>query len=147
MAFLDTAERQKPAPAEPAPAVDLAAAHSAVARLTKEYPNLARASLSEARDRFDRASGAGSDQAMVELRRFAHNFAGQGASFNFPLITDIANTMRAYLKEKGRPDALDRTVVDAFFAAIEEALDRQLCGECGPEARAILDRLTDLAAA
>lgn len=118
-----------------------AAAQSAVERLTRQYPQMARASLAETRACYARGGEIDPEEVMLELRRFAHNFTGQGASFNYPLITDIADSLRAHLHSCSSLAALKPTVVEAHFDAIQAVLDKELSGDGGAEGEAIMARL------
>ena len=144
MAYRNGAEPSQEANAAMQRSARFAAAQSAVERLTKQYPHMARASLAETRTCYARSGELDPEEVMLELRRFAHNFTGQGASFNYPLITDIANSLRAHLHSCGSLAALRPTVVEAHFNAIEEVLDKQLSGDGGAEGEAIMARLTGM---
>lgn len=121
-----------------------AAAQSAVERLTKQYPAMARAGLVETRECYARCGETDPESVMLELRRFAHNFTGQGASFNYPLITDIADSLRAHLHECGSMAALKPTIVEAHFKAIEDVLDSELSGDGGSEGEKIMTKLASM---
>lgn len=144
MPFLDHAEYSVPQTTKLPPSVNFAAAQSAVERLTREYPAMARRNLKEIRVQFANCDCGDPEEVHLELRRFAHNFTGQGASFNYPVISDIGNSLRKYLQEYGQLDSLDFDVVEAHFDAIEDALDGELSGDVGEEGMAILARLHNL---
>lgn len=105
---------------------------------------MARCSLQEIRDKFTNNDCDDPEELHLELRRFAHNFTGQGASFNYPVISDIGNSLRIYLQENEQFESLERVVIEAHFDAIQDALDGELCGDSGEEGAAILARLHDL---
>jgi hypothetical protein len=144
MSFIDHAECSVPHTTKLPPSVDLAAAQSAVERLTREYPAMANYNLKEIRNKFTNFDCGDSEEMHLELRRFAHNFTGQEASFNYPVISDIGNSLRLYLQEYGEFESLELNVVEAHFDAIEGALDSELSGDVGEEGAAILARLHDL---
>lgn len=126
------------------PSVNFAAAQSAVEKLTREYPAMARRTLKEIRVQFANSGCGDSEEMHLELRRFAHNFTGQGASFNYPVISDIGNSLRIYLQEFEQFESLDFDIVEAHFDAIEDALDGELSGDVGEDGASILARLQNL---
>ncbi len=131
MAFLDETEQADAAAVTLPPTVDFEAAQSAVEKLIGEYPSLAKCNLREMKSRFSEFCGDNPEEEMMELRRFAHNFTGQGASFNYPLISEIADSLRLYLRACGAYSSLKRGVVETHLDAMQEVLDRGLSGEGG----------------
>jgi hypothetical protein len=144
MPFLDHAECSVPQATKLPPSVNFAAAQSAVERLTREYPAMARHNLEEIKIKIANKNIGDPEEMHLELRRFAHNFTGQGASFNYPVISDIGNSLRVYLQEYGQFESLDLHVVEAHFEAIEDALDGELSGDVGEDGAAILTKLHSL---
>lgn len=144
MYFLDHAECTVAQTTKLPPSVNFAAAQSAVERLTREYPAMARRNLKEIRAQVANCDCGDPEEIHLELRRFAHNFTGQGASFNYPVISDIGNSLRIYLQEYGEFESLELDVVKAHFDAIEDALDGELSGDVGEDGAAILARLHNL---
>ncbi len=144
MAFIDSAESVK---GEMFPTViDMEAAQQVIERLSRDYPALAGGSLEAVRKDFSNFRGDNPDEELMELRRFAHNFIGQGASFNYPLITEIAESLRGYLHACGEFSAINRSIVEAHFEAIQDVFDNVLSGEGGPVGRAIRKRLENIVA-
>src|SRR5262249_59846534 len=70
-------------------------AEAAVADLARDYPTWALTDVAKARAALDTArDDAGQRGAQVEaLFRIAHDLKGQGASFGFPLVTRIAQSL------------------------------------------------------
>ena len=146
MSLFEHAKSSETEPEKSPTSVDFAAAQSAVERLTRQYPAMARTNLMEIRDLFSPSEEGDPEEVMQELRKFAHNFTGQGASFNFPLISEIADLLHHYLHACGSYPALRREVVEAYFDAVQEVLDKELSGDGGDEGRAILARLQGVTA-
>jgi hypothetical protein len=130
----------------PPDSVDFSAAQSAVERLTREYPAIALSNLKAMRGKYKYLKGENPEEELQELRTFAHNFAGQGASFNFPLVSKIADSLRAYLRSRGIFSALKRDIVEAHFEALHEVLDNVLSSDGGDAGRAVLARLENTVA-
>lgn len=73
----------------------LARAQAAVDDLAKGYTTWARADVDRARQALDAALGERAQRArhVEELFRVAHDLKGQGASFGYPLVTRIADSL------------------------------------------------------
>lgn len=73
----------------------LARAQAAVDDLAKGYTTWARADVDRARKALDSALAdpAGRGRHVEELFRVAHDLKGQGASFGYPLVTAIADSL------------------------------------------------------
>lgn len=141
MSYLDDPDQSGALADDVPPTVDFAAAQSAVDKLIEEYPAHAKHNLNEIKNRFSKFCGNDPEEEMLELRRFAHNFTGQGASFNYPLISEIAESLRVYLNACGVFSALKRGVVETHFDAMQEVLDRGLSGDSGDAGFAIRARV------
>lgn len=122
------------------------AAQTAIAKLNDEYLALARVQIDKVRCKFAARDGADADDVVSELHWFAHNQYGQGATFNYPLISEIAGSFRDYLKRCDGLEAMQSAVIEAHFDAMDETFDKALCGEFGNEGEWILARLADLSA-
>lgn len=125
----------------------LSAAKAAVEKLNSEYPKLARGQLGKVRRSYAARDSVDADELVSELRWFAHDQCGQGATFNYPLISEIAQSFRTYLKRSGSLIDMQPVVIETYFDAMDETFDKALCGEFGREGALILARLTDLSAA
>lgn len=124
----------------------LEAANAVVEKLSGAYPAHAKANLQEIREKFARRMNFEKNEVKFALYRFAHNLEGQGALFHYPLISEIAELFGRYIKSQEARTEFRCTVVEAYFDAIEEVLDRKLAGDRGREGAAILKRLGDFAA-
>lgn len=73
----------------------LARAQAAVDDLAKGYTTWARADVDRARKALDAALAEPAQRAkqVEELFRVAHDLKGQGASFGYPLVTRIADSL------------------------------------------------------
>ena len=71
----------------------LEATNAAVAKLAVAYPSMVETDMREIRATLAGGASGNPIDMAGELRRFAHNFMGQGASFGYPLISAIAKSM------------------------------------------------------
>jgi len=121
----------------------LEAANAVVERLSGAYPAHAKNSLREIREIFSGRMNVEKKDMKFALHRFAHNLEGQGTSFHYPLISEIAESFGRFLQAQEAHADLGCTVVERYFDAIEEVLDRKLAGDCGREGAAIMKSLGD----
>jgi chemotaxis protein histidine kinase CheA len=82
----------------------------------------------------------------AEAHNIAHNLKGQGASFGYPLITSIAQSLLALLRgeEKSAPCAIK--VALAHVTALHTILEKNIQGGGGPRGEALVKRLGELTA-
>lgn len=143
MPFSNRARDSEAETVETPSSVDMTAALSAVERLTRLYPTTARKTLAEIGERVAGLDAENADAVLHDLRRFAHNFSGQGASFNYPLISEIADSLRAVLHACADGAALRRPLLEAHFGAMQAVLDRELSGDGGDEGCALMSSLKE----
>jgi chemotaxis protein histidine kinase CheA len=112
----------------------LARAEAAVADLAKDYASWALADVAKARTALATAAADPAQRArQVEaLFRIAHDLKGQGASFGFPLITKIGQSLCILTRDRGhdyRAGHLD--LAKSHLDAIELVLTKGIKGEGG----------------
>lgn len=125
----------------------LACAETAVAKLAGAYIQCAledvaalRTALAAARAEPHRLA----DYAAT-LHGLAHNVAGQGGTFGFPLVSRIGASLCRLLRERDRlaEGALD--IVAAHIGAIALVLDHRIAGDGGALGEAMAAQLEKLA--
>ena len=142
----DQKERSDVAGLEALNPARLEATNAAVAKLAMAYPSMVETDMREIRATLAGGASGNPIDMAGELRRFAHNFKGQGASFGNPLISAIAKSMHDYLHAHDQAAELRRDTVEGHLDAIDEVFDRRLTGDYGAEGAAILNRLATLPA-
>lgn len=82
----------------------------------------------------------------AEVHNIAHNLKGQGASFGYPLITSVAQSLVALLRgqEKSEPRAIK--IALAHVTALSTILDKDIQGSGGPRGEDLVKRLGELTA-
>jgi hypothetical protein len=86
------------------------------------------------------AAPAMQDERRAAAARLAHDIKGQGASFGYQLITDIAMSLHHYLVRV--PAAQQRAaVVAAHLEALDAVARLKICGDGGAIGAAIVDTL------
>ena len=124
-------------------------AEAAVAELTESFRAWAGDSLVEARRELARARAepAGGPAAARAIFDIAHNLKGQGGSFRYDLVSEIAAGLCDYVTDaRGplAPVALD--VVEIHLAAIGFVLERRIEGAGGEMQVLLLGKLRQLVA-
>lgn len=111
----------------------LANAESGLAKLRAKYVEWVRDDIDEL---VSSCHGQFGEEALVRVRRAAHNLKGQGESFGYPLITAIGQSLFDYcdnLREPGpQVPAIVRAHVDAILKVVEQRLTES-GGEAGSE--------------
>jgi hypothetical protein len=124
----------------------LARAQAAVAALSRDYLNWARADLQQCRQHLAaaRAAPTRSQEHMAALFNVAHNIKGQGSSFGYPLMTRLGQSLCLLTRAV-------RSFEDADFALAAvhlETMDQVLCEQARDEGtEALRAKITRLEAA
>ncbi len=130
-------------------AAAIAAAEAALAALAAEYPTYAAADLAALHAAFDRlwarfegAPGpADCAQEAAGVFAVAHDIKGQGASFGYDLMTEVAGSLCELLRGRAALDLAEVEAAGAHIAALEDVLARGLTGDGGEDGRALLAAL------
>lgn len=124
----------------------VASAQAAVAGLADKYIGW----VNEDMRRLDAAIAAvpdgGDAAALRHVYDVAHDIKGQGSTFGYRLVTDIAHLLCRYVDEASKRGQFDRTVVDAHITALRTVIDNRIRGDAGDLGREILDALKSAAA-
>ena len=129
------------APAGGLSADAVARAEAALKGLAAEYERRAaqdvvrlKASLAELR------AGAPAQPVWDALHRVAHDMKGQGGTFDYLLISDVADRLCGFLK-RTTPDAQAAPSIGAFVEALATVLNTKLTGSGGEAGTAILNSI------
>jgi chemotaxis protein histidine kinase CheA len=112
----------------------LARAQAAVADLAKDYSGWALADVERARKALAAATddAAQRGQHMEELFRVAHDLKGQGASFGYPLVTKVGDSLcRLTRDRKMQYDARHLDLAKSHLDAVQLILTKEIKGEGG----------------
>ncbi|MBP5344555.1 MAG: hypothetical protein J6Y85_05745 [Alphaproteobacteria bacterium] len=120
-------------------------AEEAMADLARTFPAMATSSLqeiklalAEAMGTFDRER---TDIIKNKLYPKVHDLKGQGATFGYPLITDVGAHLCKFLVSKKSYNSADLQQIKQEVQAIETILWKKLKGDGGAKGAAILDML------
>ena len=94
----------------------IAKAEAAVAELAESYIDWALKDLAELQARFAaiRAETADPRQRVLDLFQTAHDMKGQGATFGYPLVTQVAKHLCHYVEGQLERDQLPDLTIDTF---------------------------------
>lgn len=114
-------------------------AEEAVSKLSEQYRDWALSDIETLRGCVENLSGDETrDDAVAKIRSIAHDMRGQGSTFGYPLITQIAQSISGALKMSLAPDDLI-----AHIDAVESIIENEATGDGGDKGRDILQSLED----
>lgn len=114
-------------------------AESIVASMGEEYLEWLRADLDELDKTLTEARG--SVRAVDQLRRKAHDIRGQGGSFGFPLISQVADALyKVMVSQNDILSAEGEGLTRGLFGALSLVVERQARGEGDAETREAVAR-------
>jgi chemotaxis protein histidine kinase CheA len=123
----------------------VASAQAAVAGLSDKYigwvnDDLKR--LDAAISRLVQAENAATLRAVYDV---AHDIKGQGSTFGYGLVTEIAHRLCRYVDAAAQRRKVDRTVIDAHVTALRTVVDNRIQGDAGELGAEILRALEEAA--
>ncbi len=125
-------------------AAALAQAQAAVAAMADVYIGWVTADLV----RLDEAV-AGIDPAapvagLKAAHGVAHDIKGQGSTFGYKLVTDIAAMLCRYLQRTAAEGRFDPEVIEAHVQALKTVVENRVQGDAGELGQEILTTLRDV---
>ena len=121
-------------------------AESVVASLGEEYLQW----LSEDLDRLDSqlTEARTSPRIVDQLRRKAHDIRGQGGSFGYPLISELADALHSIMAAQASGLAADdEDLSRELFVTMRMVVDRKALGDGDEETRASVSAIVNRVAA
>lgn len=83
-------------------------------------------------------------ETRERLTGLAHDIAGQGSNFGYPLMTQIGRSLEALLKTLTIADPRGQRLAVTHVAALRTVLENDIKGHGGAAGAALLARLQDL---
>lgn len=110
-------------------------AAAAIAGLSEQYLNQVQSDMVVMRDLLNRARTADAAERFRLIRDDffgkVHDMKGQGATFDYPLLTDLGGFACDYLRLKKEITPADLEVLDGLVADMDTVLSHRLTGEGG----------------
>ncbi|MEQ8345413.1 MAG: Hpt domain-containing protein [Sneathiellaceae bacterium] len=125
----------------------IAKAEAAVAELAESYLDWALKDLAELQARFAalRDDPEQSRRRVDELFQTAHDMKGQGATFGYPLVTQVAKHLCHYIEgQTDRDQRPDLAIVSAHVDALSAILRGKVSGDGGAIGAALVQELEEL---
>ncbi len=136
----DTQPTKETGPAAPTNAMSAeqaAAVNEALAALAKDYPAWTAKDMAKIRQlMIDARSIQGEDRENMvrkDLFRIAHNVKGQGATFGYPLMTEIGNHLCRYIESQPEINGEVLSEIKKHVDAMDTILKDKLTGDGGEE--------------
>ncbi len=109
--------------------------------LAKEYSIWVLQDLSALEGSYAQAcASAGDVRAKIireNLFRIAHDMKGQGATFDYELVTDIGNHLCRYIERQETFDDIQMQQIEAHIKALRQIIEHHLTGDGGDEGQAL----------
>ena len=126
----------------------IAAGEAAMAELAPQFLGWVKEDIARARAHVEAAAGA-ADQAsrdgeFREAFEAAHVIKGQGSSFGYPLMTEVAHTLCRLLRKADGTDERHVKVAQMHVNALELIVSQDIKGDGGPTGEALRAKLTKL---
>lgn len=85
-----------------------------------------------------------SDAALDDIFKLVHNMRGQGATFGFPLITEIGRSFCRYVRELPPQRAVKPALVDQHLKALQVVYDQSIKGGGDSVSREVVQALASV---
>lgn len=124
----------------------VANAQAAVAGLSDKYIGWVNDDLKRLDAAIARVADGHDAVALQAVYDVSHDIKGQGSTFGYALVTEIAHRLCRYTDEATRLHKVDRTVIDAHVTALRTVVDNRIQGNAGDLGAEILRALEEAAA-
>ncbi len=116
-----------------------------ISDLARQYPEWAKADVDDMFVLLDRAIAAKGVAryrlVREEFFRKAHDIKGQGATFGYPLMTDLGAAICDYLRDRPIFNDEDLKLMRAYVEDMSFVLNHHLTGDGGEAAAGVRERL------
>lgn len=121
----------------------IARAEAAVKEMAKDYRNWAQEDVAALEAALDEAQARPDDQAQAirTLFRVALDLKGQGTSFGYRLITEVGDSLAAFIEERKALGEFDQEVIASHISAMRAVLAEEVRDDGGETGRALIDGL------
>lgn len=120
-------------------------AEAKVADLADDYRSWVQADLEQLEAKVDHAAALADAAERREAWRsayvIAHDIKGQGTTFDYPLVTHVANSLCGYIEKTADLDRTDLTIAQAHLGALRAILGHDVRGDGGALGRQVIDGL------
>lgn len=119
--------------------VAMARAEAALAEMVEDYPDWVRGLLQKLSEEHRRAVDTPHERRsqFEKIRRIAHDMKGQGGTFNYPLITDISDSLYNFTGPNAGMSDNHVEIIKAHIDSMRVVINERLQGEGGQNAQAL----------
>lgn len=123
-------------------------AEARVADLADDYRSWVQGDLENLEARMDHAAAMASAgerrEAWNAAYVIAHDIKGQGTTFDYPLVTHVANSLCRYIEKTVDLDRTDPKIAQAHLGALRAILVHDVRGDGGALGQQVVDGLTQV---
>ncbi len=121
-----------------------AEAESIVKRMAAEYVDKLADDIEQMKKLAAAYRSDPSDANLDKLFRLVHNMRGQGATFGFPLITEIGRTFCRYVRERPADVEVKPALVDQHLKALQVVYSQSIKGSGDEISQAVVHALSEV---
>ncbi len=125
-------------------AAALAQAQAAVAAMADEYIGWVTADLARLDEAVAGIQPADPAPGLKAAHGVAHDIKGQGATFGYKLVTDIAAMLCRYLQRSAEAGRFDPVVIEAYVQSLKTIVENRVQGDAGELGQEILAALREM---
>lgn len=119
-------------------------AESIVKRMTVEYVAKLAEDIEEMKRLGDIYDADPSQENLDQLFRLVHNMRGQGATFGFPLITEIGRNFCRYVRERPEGKKIRHGLVEHHIKALQVVYSQSIKGSGDEVSQAVVQALSEV---
>ncbi len=127
---------------------DYEKAMDVLADLAQEYEKWVQADLHRLQAIFKQAEALDGEKRthliQTDLFRVAHDMKGQGATFDYELVTQIGNHLCRYVEKKSFFGPAEMDAVSQHIQALAFVIDAHLTGDGGVEGQKLAAQIEDI---
>ncbi|MDF1747608.1 MAG: Hpt domain-containing protein [Alphaproteobacteria bacterium] len=120
------------------------AADAIVKQMTSEYIDKLAEDIQQMNVLAAKYRKDNSEETLDRLFRLIHNMRGQGATFGFPLITEIGRHFCRYVRERPKRKAVKPALVDQHLKAMHVVYNQSIKGSGDEISQAVVNALAEV---
>ncbi len=120
------------------------AAETIVKQMTSDYVDKLAEDIEQMKRLATKYREDNSDATLDQLFRLVHNMRGQGATFGFPLITEIGRHFCRYVRERPKGKAVKPALVDQHLKALLVVYNQSIKGSGDEISQAVVYALAEV---
>ncbi len=123
-------------------------AMNVLSELAGEYEKWVRGDLKHLMEVFEKAKSLNGNQRVQviqsELFPIAHDVKGQGATFDYDLITQVADHLCRYIEKKSSYGPKELDDIELHIVILNKIIDAHLTGDGGESGLKLLSQIKDI---